>query len=306
MTNAATDQRRTAASHVDWHALIHEDRVHGSLYTDPAVWAAELEEIWYRTWIFVGHVSEVPAPNDYVLKSIGPQPVIMTRDRDGEVRLLLNRCSHRANQVCDFPAGNTTTFRCPYHGWTFSNTGALLGYPFSSGYGGRDRKADLGLAAVPARRRDPWVRVRLLRARRPIPRRAPRSGRRRVRPARATVADRRDRADVRLAAARGPRQLEDAARERDRRVPPPVRAQLDLRRRRQRHRRAVRRAVDGRRPRPRQRPHRGRPATRVPPHRSAARLVRHPTRAGAVRTSRRCTTPTETPPSRSSSTVRRT
>ncbi len=139
----------SAAANVDWDALIHEDRVHGSLYTDPAVWAAELEQIWYRTWIFVGHVSEVPEPNDYVLKSIGPQPVIMTRDRDGEIRLLLNRCSHRANQVCDFQHGNTTTFRCPYHGWTFSNTGALLGYPFSSGYGGRDRKADLGLAAVP-------------------------------------------------------------------------------------------------------------------------------------------------------------
>ena len=73
----------------------------------------------------------------------------MTRDRDGEVRLLLNRCTHRANQVCDFPSGNTTTFRCPYHGWTFANTGALLGYPFSSGYGGRERKADLGLAEVP-------------------------------------------------------------------------------------------------------------------------------------------------------------
>ncbi len=123
--------------------------MHGSLYTDPAVWAAELERIWYRTWVFVGHASEVPEPNDYVLKSIGPQPVIMSRDREGQVRLLLNRCTHRANQVCDLPSGNTTTFRCPYHGWTFSNTGALLGYPFSSGYGGRDRKAELGLAEVP-------------------------------------------------------------------------------------------------------------------------------------------------------------
>lgn len=139
----------SAAAAVDWDALIHEDRVHGSLYTDPAVWAAELEQIWYRTWVFVGHVSEVPEPNDYVLKSIGPQPVIMTRDRSGDVRLLLNRCSHRANQVCDLPSGNAATFRCPYHGWTFANTGALLGYPFSSGYGGRDRKADLGLAEVP-------------------------------------------------------------------------------------------------------------------------------------------------------------
>ena len=67
--------------------------MHGSLYTDPAIFAAELEQIWYRTWVYVGHESEVPEPNDYVLKSIGPQPVIMTRDRDGEIHLLLNRCA---------------------------------------------------------------------------------------------------------------------------------------------------------------------------------------------------------------------
>jgi fatty-acyl-CoA synthase len=134
---------------IDWDQLIRPDRVHGSLYTDPAVFQAELEHIWYRTWVYVGHVSEVPGPNDYVRKSIGPQPVIMTRDRDGEIHLLLNRCPHRANQVCDLPSGNSTTFRCPYHGWTFANTGALLGYPFSSGYGGRERKADLGMATVP-------------------------------------------------------------------------------------------------------------------------------------------------------------
>src|SRR5204862_3276814 len=126
------EARRGTASPVRWEQTIEPEPVHGSLYTAPAVYEAELERIWYRTWVFVGHVSEVPEPNDYVLKSIGPQPVIMTRDRDGEVRLLLNRCSHRANQVCDFPSGNAATFRCPYHGWTFSNTGALLGYPFSS------------------------------------------------------------------------------------------------------------------------------------------------------------------------------
>ncbi len=139
----------STASTVRWDQLIEPDRVHGSLYTDPAVYEAELERIWYRTWVYVGHESEIPEPNDYVLKSIGPQPVIMTRDRQGDIHLLLNRCSHRANLVCDAPQGNSSAFRCPYHGWTFANTGALLGYPFSSGYGGRELKSELGLAAVP-------------------------------------------------------------------------------------------------------------------------------------------------------------
>jgi fatty-acyl-CoA synthase len=130
-------------------ALVHTDRVHGSLYTDPAIFGAELERIWYRTWVYVGHVSEVPEADDYVVKSIGPQSVIMSRDKQGEIHLLLNRCSHRANLVCDAPSGNSSAFRCPYHGWTFANTGKLLGYPFNSGYGGREAKKDLGLGRVP-------------------------------------------------------------------------------------------------------------------------------------------------------------
>ena len=129
--------------------LIERDRVHGSLYIDPEIFERELERIWYRTWVYVGHVSEVPEPNDYVLKSIGPQPLIMTRDRQGEIHLLLNRCSHRANMVCDAAKGNAGAFRCPYHGWTFSNTGKLLGYPFNSGYGGTELKTSLGLGRMP-------------------------------------------------------------------------------------------------------------------------------------------------------------
>jgi fatty-acyl-CoA synthase len=133
----------------NWSDLIESDRVHGSLYTDPDIYQLELQRIWYRTWVYVGHVSEVPTPNDFVAKSIGPQRLIMTRDRDGQIHLLFNRCPHRANLVCDAERGSASMFRCPYRGWTFANTGQLLGYPFSSGYGGRELKKDLGLAEVP-------------------------------------------------------------------------------------------------------------------------------------------------------------
>jgi hypothetical protein len=88
-----------------WGELIRPDRVHGSLYSDPAIFEAELQNIWYRTWVFVGHESEVPKANDYVVKSIGPQSVIMTRDEQGKVNLLLNRCSHRGNQLCSYDKG---------------------------------------------------------------------------------------------------------------------------------------------------------------------------------------------------------
>ncbi|MBU0537645.1 MAG: aromatic ring-hydroxylating dioxygenase subunit alpha, partial [Gammaproteobacteria bacterium] len=127
--------------------LIQSDRVHGSVYTDEAIFQLELEKIWYKTWVYVGHTSEVPNANDFVSKSIGPQPLIMTRGRDGVIRLLLNRCPHRANQVCLQAKGNRGSFTCPYHGWTFSNSGELRGFPFPDGYDTADR-SELGLGQV--------------------------------------------------------------------------------------------------------------------------------------------------------------
>jgi phenylpropionate dioxygenase-like ring-hydroxylating dioxygenase large terminal subunit len=128
--------------------LVQSDRVHGSIYTDEQIFQEELRKIWYKTWVYVGHESEVPKPNDFVMKSIGPQQVLMTRDKDGEIHLLLNRCAHRGNQLCMERSGNRGSFTCPYHGWTFSNNGQLRGFPFASGYDGVDKK-ELGLGRVP-------------------------------------------------------------------------------------------------------------------------------------------------------------
>jgi fatty-acyl-CoA synthase len=85
-----------------------------------------------------------------VRKSIGLQDVIMTRGSDGAVHLLLNRCAHRANLVCEADRGNSRSFRCPYHGWTYRNTGELIGFPFNQGYGGKGTiEGELSLASVP-------------------------------------------------------------------------------------------------------------------------------------------------------------
>src|SRR2546425_11727104 len=94
--------------------LIRPDRVHGSLYTDPSIFAQELERIWYRTWVYVGHTSEVPQPNDYVLKSIGPQPVIMTRDRRGEGHPPVNPRAPPADLGCGAARGAPGAVRWPH------------------------------------------------------------------------------------------------------------------------------------------------------------------------------------------------
>ncbi len=137
---------RPAPDHT-WSERVRQDRVHGSVYVDPSIFERELRNIWQRTWVYVGHVSEIPNPHDFVMKSIGPDPVIMTRDREGAVHLLHNRCPHRGNQVCERHRGNSRTFTCNYHGWTFASDGLLRGYPFPSGYADDKRKA-LGLARI--------------------------------------------------------------------------------------------------------------------------------------------------------------
>lgn len=130
-------------STVDYRALIDADRVHGSLYTDPAVFAEEMRRIFVDGWAFVGHESEVPEHGDWVARRLGLENVLLTRGRDGEVNVMSNRCSHRGTMLCPEREGNSRTLKCPYHGWTFGIDGALLGV---SGPKGLDKaKADLGL-----------------------------------------------------------------------------------------------------------------------------------------------------------------
>lgn len=115
-------------------SLVEAGRVHGSLYTDPAVFAEELERIFYRGWVFVGHESEIPAPGDYVCRAIGLEPVILVRANDGSVRVHSNRCTHRGNMLCRSESGRAKLLKCDYHGWTFSLDGELLAVPNPGGF----------------------------------------------------------------------------------------------------------------------------------------------------------------------------
>ncbi|SHN17655.1 aromatic ring-hydroxylating oxygenase subunit alpha [Cryptosporangium aurantiacum] len=131
--------------------LVRPDRVHGSVYTDPEVFELELQRIYGQGWVFVAHDSEVPEPGDYVTRRIGRDPVIVTRSKDGDVHVLANRCTHRGNRLCNAERGNSTTFRCPYHGWTFKNDGALIGIPMRNGYSEEflAKRSELGLVPLP-------------------------------------------------------------------------------------------------------------------------------------------------------------
>ena len=116
-------------------ALVEPDRVHRDVYCDPEVFQLEMERLWARAWIYVGHASQVPNPGDYFTADIGAQPVIMVRHTDNIVRVLMNRCAHKGTKVVGDLSGNTgKTFRCPYHAWTYRTDGTLLHIPLQEGY----------------------------------------------------------------------------------------------------------------------------------------------------------------------------
>jgi len=136
--------------------LVRPDRVSGAVYTDPEVFELELARIFGEGWVYVGHESEVPEPGDYVTRRIGREPVILVRGKDGEVRVLANRCAHRGNRICNAERGNSSTFRCPYHGWTFNNDGTLVGVPMRGGYAERFLAVRDELGLAPAARTDSY------------------------------------------------------------------------------------------------------------------------------------------------------
>ena len=133
---------------LDWDELVQADRVHRSLYTDPAVFALELDRIFGRTWVYLAHESQLPQPHSFRTTRMGLRPVIVTRDGDGGLHALLNRCAHRAATVCREETGVARSFQCPYHGWTFRNTGQLVGVPWPDGYGPDFDRADFGLGTI--------------------------------------------------------------------------------------------------------------------------------------------------------------
>ncbi|MEV0702871.1 aromatic ring-hydroxylating dioxygenase subunit alpha [Saccharopolyspora sp. NPDC050389] len=128
--------------------LVAGDRVAGSLYTDPDIFDEELTRIFERTWVWVAHESELPGPGTFKSTHVGKQPVIVTRDRKGELRTLLNRCRHRGASICEKPSGKANGFTCPYHAWSYGLNGKLRGIPYPDGYEGVVDKAELSLKTL--------------------------------------------------------------------------------------------------------------------------------------------------------------
>lgn len=120
------------------------------VFSHDEVFQAEMERIFARTWVFVAHESEIPNKGDYVLRKIGLDPVIVSRDDSGQIHVMSNHCRHRGAQVCQTDRGNAAHFRCPYHGWTYKNNGDWVGAPHAQeAYGGKLDPREWGLLRAP-------------------------------------------------------------------------------------------------------------------------------------------------------------
>ena len=118
-----------AAELYDWDELVQEDRVHRLIYTDPAIFAFEMTNIFGAVWVYLGHESQISKPGDFFLSYMGEESVIVSRDRSDRISVHLNTCRHRGMKVCREDSGSTRAFTCPYHGWSFGVDGALMGVP---------------------------------------------------------------------------------------------------------------------------------------------------------------------------------
>lgn len=114
-------------------------------YIDPDFHKVDMDLIWYRDWLFVGHSCEIAKPGGFFTVQIGDYPVVIVRGRDGEIRAFHNSCRHRGSRVCKTDRGTTARLVCPYHQWTYDLDGKLV---FARQMAENFDKADFGLKPV--------------------------------------------------------------------------------------------------------------------------------------------------------------
>jgi len=98
-------------------------------YQSEAIFQRERDQMFARLPAVAAHVSELPNPGDFVKREIAGRSILVTRDAQGEVHAFLNICRHRGTQLVDDESGCKHRFTCPYHAWSYANTGELVSVP---------------------------------------------------------------------------------------------------------------------------------------------------------------------------------
>ncbi|MEZ5739499.1 MAG: Rieske 2Fe-2S domain-containing protein [Burkholderiaceae bacterium] len=135
---------QATAREADWPAsLVESARVHRDVYTSESVFALEQQRLFRRSWLYLGHDSQLPAPGDFLALTLAGQPMLVLRQPDGEIIALENRCLHKGTPLVTVASGNAgRMLRCAYHGWSYRHDGRLLAIPLREGYAGTPFAAD--------------------------------------------------------------------------------------------------------------------------------------------------------------------
>lgn len=121
--------------------------IDGARFVDPVRHERERQMLFLETPQVVGLSCDLPGPGSFLTQLVAGVPVLLVRGRDGAVRGYLNACRHRGTTVVE-GCGSARRFTCPWHAWTYDDTGALVGVPFVDGFDRIDR-GDFGLIPVP-------------------------------------------------------------------------------------------------------------------------------------------------------------
>ena len=95
-------------------------------YTDADYYQRDLDNVFYRDWLFIGHDCELPKAGSYMTVQIGAYPVVIVRDTQNKIRAFHNACRHRGSRICSAHKGTAAKLVCPYHQWTYELDGRLL------------------------------------------------------------------------------------------------------------------------------------------------------------------------------------
>ena len=135
---------------IDQMIDIEHGQISREIFVAPEFHREELDKLFTRAWLFVGHESQIPKPGDFFVSRVGEESVILCRDTQGAVHVFLNSCRHRGMKVCRYEQGNTSLFVCPYHSWSYTTDGKLQGVPlYRALYEGTLNRDEWSLIEVP-------------------------------------------------------------------------------------------------------------------------------------------------------------
>ena len=132
--------------------FLSADTLPPACYTTREFYEFELEAIFYKEWVCLGHVGQIPAPGDYFTVTIASDPLIVIRDESAEVRVLSAVCRHRGMVLAEGTGHCDRLLICPYHEWSYDLRGNLVGAPDM----GRTRGFDKRLTRLPSLRTEVW------------------------------------------------------------------------------------------------------------------------------------------------------